>query len=55
MSGLNILQKTEALHEASWWEAEPGGNPATAGRVHCYLFPRHCHIGEARGLREPRG
>jgi len=35
---LAILQDTEQLHEASWWEAEPGG------RVHCYLCPRHCHI-----------
>jgi pyruvate formate lyase activating enzyme len=35
---LAILQETDQLHEASWWEAEPGG------RVHCYLCPRHCHI-----------
>jgi pyruvate formate lyase activating enzyme len=35
---LAVLQDTEQLHEASWWEAEPGG------RVHCYLCPRHCHI-----------
>jgi len=35
---LKILQKTEQLHEARWWEAEP------SGRVHCYLCPRHCHI-----------
>jgi pyruvate formate lyase activating enzyme len=35
---LAILQDTEQLHEANWWEAEPGG------RVHCYLCPRHCHI-----------
>jgi pyruvate formate lyase activating enzyme len=35
---LAILQDTEQLHEAAWWEAEPGG------RVHCYLCPRHCHI-----------
>jgi pyruvate formate lyase activating enzyme len=35
---LPVLQDTERLHEASWWEAEPGG------RVHCYLCPRHCHI-----------
>ena len=61
MSGLKILQKTEALHEARWWEpatadrAEAGGNPATAGRVHCYLCPRHWHIGEGQGLRESRG
>ena len=38
MSDLKVLQKTEALHEASWWE--PEGN----GRVHCFLCPRHCHI-----------
>jgi len=35
---LKILQKTEELHEARWWEAEANG------RVHCYLCPRHCHI-----------
>jgi pyruvate formate lyase activating enzyme len=38
MSDLTVLQKTEALHEARWWE--PEGN----GRVHCFLCPRHCHI-----------
>ena len=38
MTELAILQETEQLHEAGWWEAEPGG------RVHCYLCPRHCHI-----------
>ncbi len=38
MEELKILQKTERLREARWWEAEPGG------RVHCYLCPRHCHI-----------
>ena len=38
MKELAILQDTEQLHEARWWEAEPGG------RVHCYLCPRHCHI-----------
>jgi len=36
---LKILQKTERLHEARWWE------PQEHGRVHCYLCPRHCHIG----------
>ena len=39
MPGLQILQKTEALHEARWSE------PMSDGRVHCYLCPRHCHIG----------
>jgi pyruvate formate lyase activating enzyme len=38
VSPLNILQKTDTLHEARWWEAEANG------RVHCYLCPRHCHI-----------
>jgi len=38
MSDLKVLQKTEALHEARWWEPEGGG------RVHCFLCPRHCHI-----------
>ncbi len=28
------------LHEARWWETMPDG------RLHCYLCPRHCHIGE---------
>jgi pyruvate formate lyase activating enzyme len=38
VSELKILQKTPTLHEARWWEPEPGG------RVHCFLCPRHCHI-----------
>ena len=38
MSELQILQKTETLHEARWWE------PEANGRAHCYLCPRHCHI-----------
>ena len=38
MKELAILQDAEQLHEAGWWEAEPGG------RVHCYLCPRHCHL-----------
>jgi pyruvate formate lyase activating enzyme len=39
MQDLQILQKTGSLHEALWWEPEPNG------KVHCYLCPRHCHIG----------
>jgi len=39
MQDLKILQKTEALHEGRWWE------PEANGKVHCYLCPRHCHIG----------
>jgi pyruvate formate lyase activating enzyme len=30
------------LHEARWWETLPDG------KVHCYLCPRHCHIGEGQ-------
>jgi pyruvate formate lyase activating enzyme len=36
------LQNEPPLHEARWWEPEPGG------KVHCYLCPRHCHIGEGQ-------
>jgi pyruvate formate lyase activating enzyme len=42
MQQLKIFQKTHDLHEARWWE------PMSEGRVHCYLCPRHCHIGEGQ-------
>jgi pyruvate formate lyase activating enzyme len=42
MQELRIFQKTDALHEGRWWE------PMSEGRVHCYLCPRHCHIGEGQ-------
>ena len=42
MSTLSILQPTPTLHEARWWETDRDG------RVHCYLCPRHCHIGEGQ-------
>ncbi len=42
MQELKIFQKTETLHEGRWWE------PLSQGRVHCYLCPRHCHIGEGQ-------
>ena len=42
MQDLKILQKTAALHEARWWSPEPGG------KAHCYLCPRHCHIGDGQ-------
>jgi pyruvate formate lyase activating enzyme len=42
MTDLKILQKSPALHEARWWEPEPGN------KAHCYLCPRHCHIGEGQ-------
>ena len=42
MHDLKIFQKSETLHEGRWWEPEAGG------KVHCYLCPRHCHIGEGQ-------
>ena len=39
MESLKSLQKSGELYEARWWESEPNG------KVHCYLCPRHCHIG----------
>jgi len=42
MQDLKIFQKTETLYEARWWEPEPDN------RVHCYLCPRHCHIGDGQ-------
>jgi len=42
MPELKALSKSESLHEARWWEPEPGG------KTHCYLCPRHCHIGDGQ-------
>ena len=42
MSHLQILQKTETLHKAHWWELEQDG------RVHCFLCPRHCRLHEGQ-------
>ncbi len=42
MQDLKILQKTETLHEARWWDVDPDG------RAHCFLCPRHCHIGDGQ-------
>jgi len=42
MAELNVLQVSPALHQAQWWEAQPNG------KVHCYLCPRHCHIGRGQ-------
>ena len=39
---LEILQPTESLHDARWWETD------ASGKIHCYLCPRHCHIGEGQ-------
>jgi pyruvate formate lyase activating enzyme len=32
----------ESVHAARWWET------MADGRLHCYLCPRHCHIGEGQ-------
>jgi pyruvate formate lyase activating enzyme len=42
LATLKISGETSKLHEAQWWDAEPNG------KVHCYLRPRHCHIGEGQ-------
>jgi pyruvate formate lyase activating enzyme len=42
MQDLKILQKSESLHEARWWETTP------SGKLHCYLCPRHCQIGDGQ-------
>ena len=42
MSSLKILQKSTSLHEARWWDID------ASGKVHCYLCPRHCHIGDGQ-------
>jgi pyruvate formate lyase activating enzyme len=42
MQDLKTPPQTSSFHEALWWEPEPGG------KVHCYLCPRHCHIGEGQ-------
>jgi pyruvate formate lyase activating enzyme len=42
MQSLKHLQKSSTLHEALWWE------PEANNKVHCYLCPRHCHIGEGQ-------
>src|ERR1700733_5372173 len=42
MEDLKILQKTAELHEARWW------NPEAGDKAHCYLCPRHCHIGDGQ-------
>ena len=33
---------SETLYDARWWET------MADGRLHCYLCPRHCHIGEGQ-------
>lgn len=42
MSKREIVDNPARFHEARWWEPEPGN------KAHCYLCPRHCHIGEGQ-------
>ncbi|MGH9736251.1 MAG: AmmeMemoRadiSam system radical SAM enzyme [Candidatus Acidiferrales bacterium] len=42
MADLKILEPAPELHEARWWDPEPNR------KVHCYLCPRHCHIGQGQ-------
>jgi pyruvate formate lyase activating enzyme len=35
-------QQVSDFHPARWWE------PEANAKVHCYLCPRHCHIGEGQ-------
>ncbi len=37
---MGVTATQPRLHEARWWETAPGG------KLHCYLCPRHCQIGE---------
>jgi pyruvate formate lyase activating enzyme len=40
--GAAVAPEITQLHRARWWETLPNG------KVHCYLCPRHCHIGEGQ-------
>ena len=42
MQDLQIFAETGSLHEARWWDVAPNG------KLHCYLCPRHCHIGDGQ-------
>ncbi len=37
---MGVTTGKPTLHEARWWETQPNG------KLHCYLCPRHCQIGE---------
>jgi pyruvate formate lyase activating enzyme len=39
---MGVTATTAKLHEARWWESLPDG------KLHCYLCPRHCHIGDGQ-------
>lgn len=40
--GAAVAPEISHLHEGRWWETLPNG------KVHCYLCPRHCHIGDGQ-------
>ena len=42
MASASITIPIENLHEGRWWEASPND------KVHCFLCPRHCRIGEGQ-------
>jgi pyruvate formate lyase activating enzyme len=37
-----MKSSTQKQHQARWWR------PMENGKIHCYLCPRHCHIGEGQ-------
>jgi len=39
---MSTITTTNTAHDGRWWETMPDG------RLHCYLCPRHCHIGEGQ-------
>jgi len=39
---MSVMNTKPQMHEARWWE------PSAEGKVHCYLCPRRCHIGEGQ-------
>jgi pyruvate formate lyase activating enzyme len=40
--GAALAPEITQLHEGRWWETLPNG------KIHCYLCPRHCHIGDGQ-------
>jgi len=40
--GASVTLPVQNLHEGRWWETLPNG------KVHCFLCPRHCHIGDGQ-------
>jgi pyruvate formate lyase activating enzyme len=39
---MSTVMSEPGLHEALWWDHLPDG------KLHCYLCPRHCHIGDGQ-------